>query len=374
MNLKELAKHPTSTDLGTVPSMSGITAEESRLYDRQIRLWGATAQRRMKQAKVLLINMAATNVEVCKNLVLAGVSVSIVDTSLVSVEDVGANFFVSASDIGSSRAAACAARARELNPFASVNVLEGVDVAQLCAAASPSAHSTLEAHTVVCAVSASRADRIALDAACRHAQRPFVCAETHGMIGAIFIDAGAAHEYVETKAGGEAKKNGKRTLVQPSMAEVAAVDWSVAHRMAGPFGVPPAWFALEMQAQLGEAADSDADAAWGRAIAVSQSRGLDLGNAELGLYAAGVRAAFDTVRRSWGCEVGPVCAVLGGVLGQEVIKIISRTNAPVSNYMVYDAWRGEGREVYIASKPPPKPPTPAASAVVDDGIECIECL
>lgn len=36
------------------------------------------------------------------------------------------------------------------------------------------------------------------------------------------------------------------------------------------------------------------------------------------------------------CLNSPVCAVVGGVLGQEVIKAVSRKDAPHKNFFFYD--------------------------------------
>ncbi len=40
--------------------------------DRQIRLWGKTAQKRMGEAKILVFGLRGLSVEICKNIVLAG--------------------------------------------------------------------------------------------------------------------------------------------------------------------------------------------------------------------------------------------------------------------------------------------------------------
>lgn len=42
-------------------------------YDRQIRLWGATGQRRLGNSKVALIGCDGAGIEALKNLVLPGV-------------------------------------------------------------------------------------------------------------------------------------------------------------------------------------------------------------------------------------------------------------------------------------------------------------
>ena len=49
------------------------------VYDRQIRLWGAEAQKRMSTARVLYVNLSGVSCEMLKNLILAGVAAVICD-------------------------------------------------------------------------------------------------------------------------------------------------------------------------------------------------------------------------------------------------------------------------------------------------------
>ena len=49
-----------------------LSTKESEVYDRQLRLWGSSAQMRIKSANVLVIGITASTVEIVKNLVLAG--------------------------------------------------------------------------------------------------------------------------------------------------------------------------------------------------------------------------------------------------------------------------------------------------------------
>jgi ubiquitin-like 1-activating enzyme E1 A len=57
--------------------------------------------RRIRTAKILLIQIKALGTEVAKNLVLAGIgSLTIVDTDVVTEEDLAAQFFLSQVDVG----------------------------------------------------------------------------------------------------------------------------------------------------------------------------------------------------------------------------------------------------------------------------------
>ena len=69
---------------------SGLSADDFALYDRQIRLWGAQAQERIRNAHILLVSLRALGTEIEKKLTLAGISsLTIVDDELVTEEDLG---------------------------------------------------------------------------------------------------------------------------------------------------------------------------------------------------------------------------------------------------------------------------------------------
>jgi ubiquitin-like 1-activating enzyme E1 A len=68
----------------------GLSADDFALYDRQIRLWGAQAQERIRNAHILLVSLRALGTEIAKNLTLAGISsLTIVDDEPVTEEDLG---------------------------------------------------------------------------------------------------------------------------------------------------------------------------------------------------------------------------------------------------------------------------------------------
>src|SRR5208282_6884944 len=106
------------------PSVLNCSAsDEIALYDRQIRLWGVQAQTKIRNANILLITMKALANEVAKNLVLAGIgSLTIIDHGPVTQTDLGAQFFISAADVGKNRAEAAAPQVQRLNPRVNVVV------------------------------------------------------------------------------------------------------------------------------------------------------------------------------------------------------------------------------------------------------------
>jgi ubiquitin-like 1-activating enzyme E1 A len=89
---------PNGANTATAP---GLSADEIALYDRQIRLWGAQAQERIRSANILLISLRALGTEIAKNLTLAGIrSLTIIDDEPASEDDLGAGYFLREEDIG----------------------------------------------------------------------------------------------------------------------------------------------------------------------------------------------------------------------------------------------------------------------------------
>ena len=48
-------------------------------------------------------------------------------------------------------------------------------------------------------------------------------------------------------------------------------------------------------------------------------------------------------------ELSPVCAVVGGVLAQEVIKAVSQKDKPLNNFFLFDGYNSEGVVETIAA-------------------------
>ena len=67
-------------------------------------------------------------------MILAGVkAVTLHDTTACELSDLGAQFYLTAADVGTNRAAACAAKLQELNPAVLVTVVTDEISDELCA-------------------------------------------------------------------------------------------------------------------------------------------------------------------------------------------------------------------------------------------------
>jgi len=93
---------PQESHHASTTSTSGISEDEARLYDRQLRLWGVEAQNRMRSSHILLCGQfRGISTEVAKNIVLAGVGrVTLLDQGEVEWEDLGSGYWLREEDIG----------------------------------------------------------------------------------------------------------------------------------------------------------------------------------------------------------------------------------------------------------------------------------
>ena len=200
-------------------------------YDRQIRLWGADAQKSISRSRALICGLNGASAEVCKNLVLAGISVTIQDSARVTAADLGAQFFLSAEDIGKNRAAAALSRVRELNAFVTV---EGIE--ESLGAVSD---EVIAKHNVVVVAAGSPDEQARLNKACRQNRIAFFAASSFGEDGGFIVDLGEEHVFRrETGTGERAVLSDPISVRFPSLEEIEAVLWStLTERRAGP--VPP---------------------------------------------------------------------------------------------------------------------------------------
>ncbi|CCH42640.1 SUMO-activating enzyme subunit 1 [Wickerhamomyces ciferrii] len=97
--------------------MSELSADELALYDRQLRVWGADGQNKIKNASILVINLNGVGTEIIKNLTLSGIgSIEILDPSVVTEDDLTTQFFLEESDLGKSKVEAVLPKIQDMNP------------------------------------------------------------------------------------------------------------------------------------------------------------------------------------------------------------------------------------------------------------------
>ncbi|RDL39330.1 Uncharacterized protein BP5553_03670 [Venustampulla echinocandica] len=333
----------------------GISADEIALYDRQIRLWGVQAQEKIRSANILLITLSALGNEIAKNLVLAGIhSLTIVDHSIATESDLGAQFFITAADIGQNRAEAAVPQIRKLNPR--VNVV--VDTSDIRTKGS----DFFGAFDVVIATDLQPVSLGLINTATRLGKKPFYAAGVHGFYGFIFSDL-IEHDYlVEREKGNrptvleretqtrsvvdvkEKKENGKH--IELVTKRELYSTWMLASDGAN---LPDEYLKSRRRLKAVTPILSCFRALW----AFFESQGGRLPSTaedfkEFTILATQKHKALglpeETLRsevlrkflQNLGSEIAPVTAVLGGQLAQDVINILGARQQPIQNMVIFD--------------------------------------
>ncbi|OWZ09844.1 SUMO-activating enzyme (SAE) [Phytophthora megakarya] len=312
-----------------------FSAAEAAVYDRQMRLWGVEAQKRLQNSHVLVSGLSALGSELVKNLVLAGMGVTLHDTQAVTAANPATQFFLSEEDVDKNRVDACLERVQELNPLVQVSS-ETKPLRDL-------PDEFFQQFTVVCLVGADLTTELRLDALCRSFGTAFFAARSFGFDGIVFADLGA-HTFRRNAVGADAAPSDPVTVSFPMLEEAQKVQWSSLQSARKRAPQLPQVFVknqllqgYKSQKGVTEITNNDEVDFIQYARGQFQANGLDedyLSPDEL-----------QTLVRVADTDLVPICAIVAGIMGQEVIKAISQKDEPICNYFCFDGVMGTVRRI-----------------------------
>ena len=164
------------------------------LHSRQLAVYGRSAMKRLAVTNVLISGLSGLGAEIAKNVILAGVrGVTLHDTKVASIADLGSNFYLSEEDVGKNRAFASLKSFRELNPAVKIVASDEPLTTDLCAR-----------HSIVVLTEVPTQKAVELNDFCRnHKPNPisFIRVDTLGLLGTMFSDFG--DEFVVNDVDGE---------------------------------------------------------------------------------------------------------------------------------------------------------------------------
>lgn len=214
--------------MNTTNQSSMLTDEEATLYDRQIRLWGADAQLKLRQTRLLLINVNSLSIEVCKNLCLAGVAgVTLFDNTCVTTRDLEETLTltISENDLNEMKSICTCKHLQQLNPRVQLRAESNMSIDDID-------EKYIEQFDYVCLFNCydfsviSRLNELCRQQECTDEngkkQVSFFWAGTFGLYGFVFKDLGEIYEYlsensiaseslIKGEGGNESKQSEKTT-------------------------------------------------------------------------------------------------------------------------------------------------------------------
>ena len=165
------------------------------LYSRSIFTYGMETMQKLSAMKVLIVGMRGLGVETAKNIILSGPGeVDIFDPSLVKINDLGSNFYLTEEDVGKkNRDEASLAKLSQLNPYVKVSVLKVKQtndmneyIKDFC--------SKIDKYNVIVFTELQPMFFLAqVDCICRNTNKKLIYGFCLGLAGFIFTDFGMNH-------------------------------------------------------------------------------------------------------------------------------------------------------------------------------------
>lgn len=287
--------------------------------------------------------MTGVSQEILKNLVLAGVHASLCDARPYpdAVQTTASFFLLERNDKKlkyDSVAHAMKDSVEELNPLLGECEIVDKAIGELD-------DSLLAGYDMVIASHMGMKDASRIAAATTKAGGKFYLVDCFGWNGACVLDLGKDFQY-RAEVG-----KGKLSDLQTIATHVALEDiWKIPQQnltsRTDKKHPPMVWLeyraALEYQATTGEWPSAEVKDKFAVAVSawMEQEGYKDVIPDEILHQWARVAAA----------DVSPVCAVLGGVMGNEVIKAISNKGEPANNCILFDGKTGKCRNVLLKIK------------------------
>uniref|UniRef100_A0A8C1F3B4 SUMO-activating enzyme subunit 1 n=1 Tax=Cyprinus carpio carpio TaxID=630221 RepID=A0A8C1F3B4_CYPCA len=315
---------------------------------------------KLRGSRVLLVGLRGLGAEVAKNLILAGVKgLTLLDHEQVTEESRRAQFLIPVDADGQNQAQASLERAQLLNPM--VEVKADTDAVE------SKPDDFFFQFDAVCLTRCSKDLMVRVDQLCASRNIKVFCGDVYGYHGYMFSDLGQEHHYVEEKPkvvkgsneandGPEAKKPKvdpnettmvKKTISFSSLKEALEVDWTNEKAKSSLKRTPTDYFLLQvlLKFRTDKGRDPQPDSFAEDSQLLLQIRDDVLET--MGLSSELLPNTFVSYCFS---EMAPVCAVVGGVLGQEIVKALSQRDAPHRNFFFFDGLKGSGVVDYFGSK------------------------
>ncbi|KAG1748708.1 hypothetical protein EDB19DRAFT_1630029 [Suillus lakei] len=315
-----------------------ITEDEAAVYDRQIRLWGLEAQQRMRNATILVIRLRGTATEAIKNIVLAGIGKLVIyDSEDVKEEDLGAGFFFRDEDVGKKRVDAAKARIEALNPLVTVQALRHPTLLE-----QGSLEALVMSVDLVCVTDWDREGLIKINDICRQFEKPFYAGGTFGLLGYVFCDL-LKHDYIspDRSALKEAPKNVKASASYSRLYMALQHRWTgLTKRQTKELNPAVVHIILGMKRYHALILRTRPDMHLVSPLGANSI--LATSDVNRQVLTSVPQDLIDAMSTSAAHEFSPTCAVVGGILAQDILKALAAREAPIANFFTFDGNTGGG--------------------------------
>jgi len=202
--------------------------------------------------------------------------------------------------------------------------------------------STVNGVDLVCVTDWDRDDLIRIDYMCRRSNKPFYSGGTYGFLGYIFCDL-LGHDFIspDRSAPKDNEKNIKSRASYPSLHDALDHRWSALTKRQTKELNPASVFAIlslwQFQSTQKRLPDGSQDVAELQTIADSLVFKADVNKQVLVTIP---RNLIESVATTAAHEFSPVCAIVGGMLAQDILKTLAAREPPIANFFTFDGNTG----------------------------------
>ncbi|EMR09988.1 hypothetical protein PNEG_01745 [Pneumocystis murina B123] len=306
-----------------------ISQDEINIYDRQIRLWGIDAQTSISNSHVLLVGVRELAEEIGKNLVLAGIgSLTLLDGEKIKNIESNAHFCINVTDIGKTYAEAVSNVLKKFNSSVKLianttNIYEVPD-------------DYFSSFDIVISCELELDLMMRLNTICRKYKVAFYSCAMYGFYGYIFSDL-IKHTYsIEKKMSGRLKESVRiqstehyyplseiihhkygETLTQKRKKKVSPL-------LPGIIGL---W---KFQQKFSHFPSNSEE--------ITQYLSLIKEiNSQFGLSEDILENnVLVNLAKKANCKWSPVASVIGGILAQDILNVLSKQERPIQNLFFFD--------------------------------------
>lgn len=275
------------------------------------------------------------------------------DHSQITEEDASSQFLVNRADVGKNRATCSLERTQLLNPMVEVKVdTESV---------SDKSDDYFTQFDIVCATCCKPTDLIRINNICAQNAVKFFAGDVFGFYGYMFSDLGV-HEYAEEVPKPKAKPtteqdNGepaakkskteeehetvtvKKSMAFKRLKEALEMDWTTPDAVKKLKKTPNTYFIMKVLLKFMDKNER-------RPATTSREGDMEQLSTLRKQLLEDLKLKDDLLNEDFAencfAELSPVCAIVGGVLGQEIIKAVSQKDAPHNNFFFYNGTDGGG--------------------------------
>lgn len=147
---------------------------DENLYSRQIAVYGHQAMKNLTESKVNIEGFDGSTLELCKNLILAGVGhINIICDREITMEDLSVIYYANLSDVGNKLYNVIKNKLSELNPYVNITFMDD-----------------FEDYDIYILVNDNYDKALKLDEYIKSNNKKFIWMNTYGLMGNIFCNFG----------------------------------------------------------------------------------------------------------------------------------------------------------------------------------------